>query len=303
MSFNGIINVYKPKGFTSRDVVNIVRKIYKTKKVGHAGTLDPNATGVLPIAIGNATKIVEYIQSMGKCYVGEMTLGIETDTLDIWGESLNSKEINLDKNLFFEVIKGYDNKTILQTPPMYSALKKNGKRLYEYARLGIEVEREKREIEIYSLIILNFYDNKIRFEVNCSKGTYIRTLFNDIASDTDNFAYMSSLCRSKYGIFSIENALSLERLKNFDDMQLKNSLIKIEDVFEYESINFDKKYFKHISNGLRKIFNIEQEGIFKIYCDNIFIGIGEFIPQENGKLLKMRNIFYNPNDDICDRKI
>ena len=296
MNFNGILNVYKPKGFTSRDVVNIVRKLYKTKKVGHAGTLDPNATGVLPIVIGNATKIVDYIQSMGKCYVGEMTLGIETDTLDIWGQSLNSKEICLDKNQFFEVVKKYDSKKIWQIPPMYSALKKDGKRLYEYARLGIEVEREKREVEIDSLIILNFYDNKIRFEVNCSKGTYIRTLFNDIALDTDNFAYMSSLCRSKYGIFTIENALSLERLKNFDEMQLKNSLINVEDVFEYGSINFDKKYFKHISNGLRKTFNIEQEGIFKIYCDDIFIGIGELIPQENGKLLKMRNIFYKVDD-------
>ena len=296
MNFNGILNVYKPKGFTSRDVVNIVRKLYKTKKVGHAGTLDPNATGVLPIVIGNATKIVDYIQSMGKCYVGEMTLGIETDTLDIWGQSLNSKEICVDKNQFFEVVKKYDSKTIWQIPPMYSALKKDGKRLYEYARLGIEVEREKREVEIDSLIILNFYDNKIRFEVNCSKGTYIRTLFNDIALDTDNFAYMSSLCRSKYGIFTIENALSLERLKNFDEMQLKNSLINVEDVFEYGSINFDKKYFKHISNGLRKTFNIEQEGIFKIYCDDIFIGIGELIPQENGKLLKMRNIFYKVDD-------
>jgi len=179
---------------------------------------------------------------------------------------------------------------------MYSALKKDGKRLYEYARLGIEVEREKREVEIDSLIILNFYDNKIRFEVNCSKGTYIRTLFNDIALDTDNFAYMSYLCRSKYGIFTIKNALSLERLKKFDEMQLKNSLINVEDVFEYGSINFDKKYFKHISNGLRKTFNIEQEGIFKIYCDDIFIGIGELIPQENGKLLKMRNIFYKVDD-------
>ena len=296
MNFNGILNVYKPKGFTSRDVVNIVRKLYKTKKVGHAGTLDPNATGVLPIAIGNATKIVDYIQSMGKCYVGEMTLGIETDTLDIWGQSLNSKEICLDKNQFFEVVKKYDSKKIWQIPPMYSALKKDGKRLYEYARLGIEVEREKREVEIDSLIILNFYDNKIRFEVNCSKGTYIRTLFNDIALDTDNFAYMSSLCRSKYGIFTIKNALSLERLKKIDEMQLKNSLINVEDVFEYGSINFDKKYFKHISNGLRKTFNIEQEGIFKIYCDDIFIGIGELIPQENGKLLKMRNIFYKVDD-------
>ncbi|MFT4444605.1 tRNA pseudouridine(55) synthase TruB [Parvimonas sp. G1967] len=296
MNFNGILNVYKPKGFTSRDVVNVVRKLYKTKKVGHAGTLDPNATGVLPIAIGNATKIVDYIQSMGKCYIGEMTLGIETDTLDIWGESLNSKEIFLDKNKFFEVIKCYDNKTILQTPPMYSALKKDGKRLYEYARLGIEVEREKREVEIDSLIILNFYDNKIRFEVNCSKGTYIRSLFNDIALDTDNFAYMSSLCRNKYGIFKIENAFSLERLKKFDEKQLYNSLMKIEDVLEYKRINFDKKYFKHIVNGLRKTFDIEQEGIFKIYCDNIFIGIGELIPQVNGKLLKMTNIFYKVDD-------
>ena len=281
MNFNGILNVHKPKGFTSRDVVNIVRKIYKTKKIGHAGTLDPNATGVLPIAIGNATKIVEYIQSMGKCYVGEMTLGIETDTLDIWGGSLNSKEVYLDKNQFFEVIKEYDNKKISQIPPMYSALKKNGK----------------REAEIYSLIILNFYDNKIRFEVNCSKGTYIRSLFNDIASDTDNFAYMSSLCRSKYGIFKIENAFSLERLKNFNENQLYNSLMKIEDVFEYERIDFDKKYFKHISNGLRKTFDIEKEGIFKIYCDNIFIGIGELVSEESGKLLKMINIFYKSDSD------
>ena len=180
---------------------------------------------------------------------------------------------------------------------MYSALKKNGKRLYEYARLGIEVEREKREIEIYSLIILNFYDNKIRFEVNCSKGTYIRTLFSDIASDTDNFAYMSSLCRSKYGIFKIENAFSLERLKNFNENQLYDSLMKIEDVFEYERIDFDKRYFKHISNGLRKTFDIEKEGIFKIYCDNIFIGIGELVSEESGKLLKMINIFYKSDSD------
>ena len=105
MNFNGILNVYKPKGFTSRDIVNIVRKIYKTKKVGHAGTLDPNATGVLPIAIGSATKLVDYIQTMGKSYIGEMTLGINTDTLDIWGKSIESKEISVDKNKFFEVIK------------------------------------------------------------------------------------------------------------------------------------------------------------------------------------------------------
>lgn len=296
MNFNGILNVYKPKGFTSRDIVNIVRKIYKTKKVGHAGTLDPNATGVLPIAIGSATKLVDYIQTMGKSYIGEITLGINTDTLDIWGKSIESKEISLDKNKFFEVIKKYDNKKIMQLPPMYSALKKDGKRLYEYARAGIEVEREEREVEIYSLIILNFYDNKIRFEVSCSKGTYIRTLFNDIASDTNNLSYMSSLCRNKYGMFKIEDSYSLERLKTFNEDELQKTLTKIEDIFQYERIDFDKKYFKHISNGLRKTFDIDREGIFKIYCNNIFIGIGELISAEDKKLLKMKNIFYKSNE-------
>ena len=291
MSFNGILNVYKPKGFTSRDIVNIVRKIYNTKKVGHAGTLDPNATGVLPIVIGNATKIVDYIQTMGKSYIGEMTLGIETDTLDIWGKSIDSKVINYNKNIFFDVIQNYDNKKIMQMPPMFSALKKDGKRLYELARNGIEIEREKREVDIYSLLILNFYDNKIRFEVNCSKGTYIRSLFNDIGFDTNNFSYMSSLCRNKYGIFKIENSISIERLKRLDNIKLKESLIKIEDVIEYDKIDFEKKYFKHISNGLRKSFYIDKSGIFKIYCDNVFIGIGELVPEQDRKILKMLNIF------------
>ena len=295
MSFNGILNVYKPKGFTSRDIVNIVRKIYNTKKVGHAGTLDPNATGVLPIVIGNATKIVDYIQTMGKSYIGEMTLGIETDTLDIWGKSIDSKVINYNKNIFFDVIQNYDNKKIMQMPPMFSALKKDGKRLYELARNGIEIEREKREVDIYSLLILNFYDNKIRFEVNCSKGTYIRSLFNDIGFDTNNFSYMSSLCRNKYGIFKIENSISIERLKRLDNIKLKESLIKIEDVLEYDKIDFEKKYFKHISNGLRKSFYIDKSGIFKIYCDNVFIGIGELVPEQDRKILKMLNIFYKNN--------
>ena len=295
MSFNGILNVYKPKGFTSRDIVNIVRKIYNTKKVGHAGTLDPNATGVLPIVIGNATKIVDYIQTMEKSYIGEMTLGIETDTLDIWGKSIDSKVINYNKNIFFDVIQNYDNKKIMQMPPMFSALKKDGKRLYELARNGIEIEREKREVDIYSLLILNFYDNKIRFEVNCSKGTYIRSLFNDIGFDTNNFSYMSSLCRNKYGIFKIENSISIERLKRLDNIKLKESLIKIEDVIEYDKIDFEKKYFKHISNGLRKSFYIDKSGIFKIYCDNVFIGIGELVPEQDRKILNILNIFYKNN--------
>lgn len=291
MEFNGVLNVYKHMGYTSRDVVNIVKKIYKTKKVGHAGTLDPNATGVLPICIGKATKLVEYIQSMGKSYIAEMTFGVETDTLDIWGNIVKKQDSNFKFDEFLEVVKKYDNSKIYQEPPMYSALKKDGKRLYEYARAGIEIEREKREVNIYTLKLLNFHKNKIRIKTSCSKGTYIRVLLKDLANEVDEIAYMNSLCRDEYGIFKIENSFSLERLKKFDEEELFNTLTKIEEVYDYESINFDKKYFKHISNGLRKSFKIDKEGIFKIYCDDIFIGIGELIKNEDEKILKMNNIF------------
>lgn len=292
VEFNGVLNVYKPMGYTSRDVVNIVKKIYKLKKVGHAGTLDPNVTGVLPICIGSSTKLVEYIQSMGKSYVGEMTLGINTDTLDIWGKVISSKEIIFDKKEFLEKINMYNDKKILQLPPMFSSLKKDGKRLYEYARAGIEVEREKREVHIYSVDILNIYQNKIRLKVKCSKGTYIRTFFNDIAREINQLSYMNSLCRDSYGIFNIENSITLEKLKTLDEEKLKSILKKPQEVLLYERIDFSKKHFKHISNGLRKTFDIDKEGVFKIYCDNIFIGIGELVPFEDKKILKITNMFY-----------
>lgn len=291
MEYNGVLNVYKPMGYTSRDVVNIVRKIYSTKKVGHAGTLDPNATGVLPVCIGKATRLVDYIQSMGKSYVGEMTLGVSTDTLDIWGNIVNSCDVKFDYNKFKESVNNINGKKIFQIPPMYSALKKDGKKLYEYAREGIEIEREKREVENYSLKVINFFDNKIRLKVSCSKGTYIRVLFEDLAKSVGSLSYMSSLCRDSYGIFSIKDSVSLNRLKNFNDKELFDTLIKIEDIYEYDSINFDMKYFKHISNGLRKSFCIDKTGIFKIYCGNIFIGIGELVSDGNEKILKMKNIF------------
>lgn len=292
MDYNGVLNVYKPKGYTSRDVVNILKKIYGVKKIGHSGTLDPNATGVLPVCIGRATKLVDYIQTMGKTYIGECEFGIETDTLDIWGSTVKAKEVNFSKENLKKVIEKFNNSKILQEPPMYSALKKDGKRLYEYARDGIEVEREKREIEIYCLEMLNLCKNRMRIKTTCSKGTYIRVLFTDIAKEIDELCYMTSLCRSEYGIFKIEKSYSLDILKSMSKEELSKILTSIEQVYEYEEIHFDKRYFKHISNGLRKSFKIEKEGIFKIYCDNIFIGIGELVPQEDGsKLLKMQNIF------------
>lgn len=292
MEYNGVLNVYKPKGYTSRDVVNILKKIYGVKKIGHSGTLDPNATGVLPVCIGKATRLVDYIQIMGKTYVGECEFGIETDTLDIWGNTLKAKDVKFSRENLEIAINKYNNSKILQEPPMYSALKKDGKRLYEYARDGIEVEREKRQVEIYSLELLSLCRNRMRIKTTCSKGTYIRVLFKDIAKEVDELCYMTSLCRSEYGVFKIENSYSLELLKTLSEEELQNILTPIEEVYKYEEVHFDKRYFKHISNGLRKSFKIEKEGIFKIYCDNIFIGIGELVPQEDGtKLLKMQNIF------------
>lgn len=296
MEFSGVLNVYKPMGYTSRDIVNIVRKIYKIKKVGHAGTLDPNATGVLPICIGDATKLVEYIQEMGKSYIGEMTLGINTDTLDIWGRAISEKKVSFNKNEFIKKLQLYNGKNIFQQPPMFSALKKDGKRLYEYARKGIEFEREKREITIYSINILNIYEDKIRLKIQCSKGTYIRTLFNDLAREINQYSYMNSLSRNSYGIFDIKDSITIERLKRFNNDQLNKALKKIEDVLDYERLDFDEKYFKHISNGLKKSFKIDKEGIFKIFCNNIFIGIGELSPFENNKILTIKKMFYRKKD-------
>ena len=291
MEYNGILNVYKPFGYTSRDVVNIVRKIYSTKKVGHAGTLDPNATGVLPICIGKATKLVEYIHTMKKSYVGEMSFGFSTDTLDAWGKITDSCEDIYDFENFKKNVDSMNGKKIFQYPPMYSAVKKNGKKLYEYARKGINVEREVREVEIYSLKIINALENKIRLRVSCSKGTYIRVLFEDLAKSIGNISHMTSLCRDSYGCFSINDSITLDRLKTFNYEKLFISLVKIEDVYDYESIYFDMIHFKHISNGLRKNFFIDKTGTFKIYCGNVFIGIGELIPNGSTKILKMNNIF------------
>ena len=183
---DGILIIDKPKGCTSHDIVNILRKELKTKKIGHTGTLDPNATGVLPILVGQATKISKYLIEHDKTYQVEMKLGEETDTLDSEGKIIKKQETKvLDEKKIKEVLNSFIGKQ-KQIPPIYSAIKINGKKAYEYARKGQEVEIPPREIEIYDIKFISYSNDTIQFEVKCSKGTYIRTLCKDIAKRTRN---------------------------------------------------------------------------------------------------------------------
>lgn len=277
---DGLILINKQKGFTSHDVVNVIRKKLNTKKVGHTGTLDPNATGVLPILIGKGTKISKYLMEHDKTYIATLKLGEKTDTGDSEGQVIEEKSIpkDLRKEDINDVLQNFFGKQ-KQVPPMYSAIKINGKKLYEYAREGKEVKLEAREIEIYKIELLEYQNNKIKFEVECSKGTYIRTLCENIAKKLGTVGYMEELQRTKVNNFRIEDSILL------DDITLENAeknMIKIEEVFkEKETIELDNKKLGLFLNGVKLTYNLPNS-IYRIYNNEQFIGIGVI---EN-KLLK-----------------
>jgi tRNA pseudouridine55 synthase len=215
----GIIPLYKPKGMTSHDCVFKLRKILKMKRIGHTGTLDPDVTGVLPICIGKATKVAEYITDAGKTYEGEVTLGFSTTTEDASGEVVETRKVDrvISKSEIIEMLHTFTG-TIRQTPPMFSAVKVNGKRLYEYARQGIEIERPTRLVTIYSIELLegslnNGETTSFRFRVACSKGTYIRTLAVMIGEALGFPAHMSELSRIKSASFSLSDCFTLEEIE------------------------------------------------------------------------------------------
>ena len=277
---NGIIIINKPKDCTSHDIVHKIKKITK-EKVGHTGTLDPMAQGVLPILIGKATQCSKYLINHDKTYNVELKLGIKTDTADSEGKVINQEDVK-DSILEEEHIKRALETMIgkqEQIPPKYSAIKVNGKKLYEYARKGQEVEIKPRKIEIYNieLIKINPKDKKIEFNVSCSKGTYIRSLCEDIAEKLGTIGYMSKLIRLKVGEFSIENSITIEQIeksKNQEKTIIEN-LITIEQQFKKcESIILNKKQLEQFLNGM-KIKQDKKDGIYKIYNENNFIGLGE----------------------------
>ena len=235
---NGVILINKEKGISSFGVVSKIRKILNIKKVGHTGTLDPEAKGLLPILIGNGTKLSKYLIEHDKTYIAKLKFGIKTDTADGEGNILEKKKFKLNEtnnNKYNNVFKSFVGKS-KQIPPMYSAIKVNGKKLYEYAREGKDVKVDKRDIEIYNIDILdiNYDKNEIEFSVSCSKGTYIRTLCEDIANALGTVGYMSSLKRTKINDFKIEDSITLHELEeNRNNKEFLNeNIISIDKIFE-----------------------------------------------------------------------
>lgn len=247
---DGIFNIYKEKGFTSHDVVAIIRKIINQKKVGHTGTLDPEAEGVLPVCVGKATKLVDYIMGGSKSYRADIIFGKTTTTQDHTGEVLEIREVDFDKEKIYNAVNSFIGE-YFQIPPMYSAIKINGKKLYEIARQGKEIERKARKVEIFDIKIKSFeYPNKITIDVNCSKGTYIRTLCADIGEYLGCGAYMSSLIRTSSGIFDIKSSIKLDELKSLNDID--NVIIPMENVlYGYNKIYISQKINKLLYNGGR----------------------------------------------------
>ena len=269
---DGVIIINKQKNFTSHDVVNVIRKKLNIKKVGHTGTLDPNATGVLPILVGKATKISKYLIEHDKTYIATIKLGEKTDTGDSEGQVIEEKLVptDLKKEDINNALQSFLGKQ-KQVPPMYSAIKINGKKLYEYAREGKEVKLEAREIEIYKIQLLEYKNSKIKFEVECSKGTYIRTLCEDIAKKLGTVGYMEELQRTKVNNFKIGDSVLL------DDITLENveeNLIKTEEVFkEKDKIELDNKKLELFLNGVKLTYDLPKD-IYSIYNNKQFIGIG-----------------------------
>lgn len=297
---DGILNIYKEKGYTSHDVVAIVRKKLNTKKVGHTGTLDPEAEGVLPVCIGKATKVANYITDTTKTYIATITLGISTDTQDHTGKIIEEKKVTVTDEEKKEAIRSFIGE-YNQIPPMYSALKVNGKKLYELARAGQEIKRQPRKIHIFNINILNLKGNDIDIEVVCSKGTYIRTLCSDIGDKLGCGAHMSKLVRTKSSIFNIEESIKLEAIDYYvKEGRLDTILTKIEEVFnQYNQLIISSDYNKYLFNGnkldekfvLNKI-KLDKKDKYRVYDENKnFIGIYEVINNEDSNLLKPIKIF------------
>lgn len=277
---NGVLNIFKPKGMSSFDAVRVVKKVAGTGKVGHTGTLDPEATGVLPICIGRATKIIDYIMDSEKVYEVTLKLGIRTTTYDLEGEVLEEIDpSHLTEEEILNSINSFKGE-YSQIPPMYSALKQNGVRLYELARKGIEVERKGRLINIHNLEDIKINNPYISMKVTCSKGTYIRSLCYDIGEKLGVFATMTQLNRAKTSVFSQEKSININELtkENINDY-----ILSMEEALEkYDKIIVNKKYVKLLVNGVRvadgrftkdKVINNK---LYRVYDDeNNFIGLGE----------------------------
>lgn len=275
----GLLLIDKPEGITSFGAVAKVKWLAGTKRVGHTGTLDPMATGVLPILVGRPTVLANYLLEADKEYIASVKLGVITDTLDITGTVLKRTAVNIKEDKLLSAAKKFLGE-ISQTPPMYSAIKKDGVRLYELARKGQEVERQSRRVEIKELEIFDFDGQNFKMRVLCSKGTYIRTLADDIGKELGTGATLTALRRTKTAGFGLENAVSLDDLtkENLQSFLLREDFA----LCGYNKINVSKKQAVRFSNGgelsLDRLFGInslEDKKLVRVYFSDIFVGLGE----------------------------
>ena len=280
----GIIVVNKPKGITSFDVIRKLKKILKTKKIGHTGTLDPLATGVMLVCVGKATKLASDLEAKDKIYIADFDIGYATDTYDIEGKKIAENIIEVSKENLEQSIKKFIG-NIKQVPPMYSAIKIDGNKLYHLARKGIEVERPERDVTIEYINLLDFKDNKAKIETKVSKGCYIRSLIYDIGQDLGTYATMTALQRKQVGDYSLENSYSLEQI---EEMVLNNDfkfLKTVEEIFSYDkySLQTEKELTLYKNGNTVKIKENLENKKYRIYFQNEFIGLANV---ENNNLLK-----------------
>lgn len=255
---DGILLLNKEIGDTSFQAINKAKRIIGASKVGHSGTLDPFASGLLVVTVNKATKVNQFIESLSKEYIATLKLGIKTSTLDLEGEVIETKEIpELTKELIVHTLNEFKGK-IKQIPPMFSALKVDGKRLYDLARQGIEVERKEREVEIFDIELLNFTNDTIEFKVSCSKGTYVRTLGEQISKKLNTCGHLISLTRTKVGNFDLKNAYKLGELDNFKLYPIKEALN------HFPKIKLDDENIIKVKNGHKFKFNSQEEEILII---------------------------------------
>lgn len=255
-----IINVCKEKNMTSRDVVNIISKHLHTKKVGHTGTLDPLATGVLIVCTNHDTKLVDILTSKNKEYIATMRLGIQTDTGDITGNIIKRATYKVTKDQIIKVLNNFLGSST-QTVPIYSAVKINGKKLYEYARNGEEVTLPTREINISSIELLDYHDDLIKFKVTVSKGTYIRSLIEDIGKTLQTIATMEDLVRTKQGNYKIEDSYTLEDIKNDNYKPIPLNIV----LKDYHTYNLNATEYFKVKNGSKMLLNIDDKIVTLLY--------------------------------------
>lgn len=298
---NGVILIDKPADFTSFDVVAVVRKITGQRKTGHTGTLDPNATGVLPILLGSATKAQDLIVNHDKTYIADFRFGLTTDTLDIWGKVLSEQKSEVTREDILNVIPKFTGE-IEQIPPMFSAVQKNGQRLYDLARKGIEVERESRKVTVYGLELLEFDEETQngKFEISCSKGTYVRTIIDDIGRLLGVGGVMTGLRRISACGYKIGECITLDKARQLAESgELEKYISPVESLFEsYGYVVVSEAQARRFSNGgaldtertyLKKL-DVENGQIFRVKDrENKFLGLG--IVDAQNKLLKIYKLF------------